>query len=112
MASFFTFKKTLMFLRNISCFISSMCYYVITDKKGDIKMNFLTDPKISFKAKGIMATILNEGYVNGETMLSRSKDGRRSYDGGISELKEQGYIELKQVNDDGRIKWVLNILKK
>lgn len=75
-------------------------------------MNYLTDPNLSFKAKGIMATILNLGYVNGETMLSRSKDGRSSYDRGINELKEQGYIELKQVNDDGYIKWVLNILKK
>ena len=76
-------------------------------------MNYLNDPNISYKAKGIMTIILNEGYENADKMLSYSKDGRASYVAGMNELKKHGYVELKQVNNgQGYITWVLNVLKK
>lgn len=76
-------------------------------------MSYLLDPNISLKAKGIMATILNDGYESREKMLEKSTDGKASYQAGINELKKHGYIELVQTRDEkGFIEWKMNVLKK
>lgn len=76
-------------------------------------MNYLLDPKLSYKAKGIMTTFLEVGYESREQMLGLTIEGKASYQAGLNELKDNGYVELRKTRSkEGYIDWELVILKK
>lgn len=66
------------------------------------KENCLSDPSLSWKAKGIFALIVFEGEKTFNELKSISKDGRDSLRNGLSELKNAGFIVAeKKKNPDG-----------
>ena len=72
-----------------------------------IDKNMISDEKISWKAKGILAYLLSkpDGWVTYATDIEkRSTDGRDAVHSGIKELIAAGYMERKQVRDKGQFK--------
>lgn len=75
---------------------------------------FINDERLSWKAKGIMLYLLSHpddwefrkpDFINGAT------DGEASFDKGLQELKELGYVEHNKTHD-GRIKWEIIVHEK
>lgn len=64
------------------------------------------DPRLSFKAKGIMFYLLtkpDDWTIRVKDLINHSTDGRDSIYNGIKELEEKGYIERKPLKgEDGR----------
>lgn len=72
-----------------------------------IDKNMISDEKISWKAKGILAYLLSkpDGWVTYLTDIEkRSTDGRDSVSSGVKELLSAGYLERKRVREKGRFK--------
>lgn len=70
-----------------------------------IDKSMLSDEKISWKAKGILAYLLSkpDDWVTYVTDIEkRSTDGRDSVNSGIKELIAAGYLERKQLREKGR----------
>ena len=69
---------------------------------------FIEDPRISYKAKGILARLLSkpDDWVIYETELTRAAaDGRDSIRSGIKELIDAGYIRRNRQRDaKGRLR--------
>lgn len=74
--------------------------FVVIDKTG------LQDPKLSFKAKGLLAYLLSlpdDWSVNIRDLANRSTDGRASVAAGLQELLENGYaIHHQKRSTDGK----------
>lgn len=68
---------------------------------------FLSDVRLSWKAKGLLAYLLSKPdnwrvYVS--DLVKRSRDGRDSVYSALRELEEAGYIERRRIKDEkGRI---------
>ena len=70
--------------------------YLIIDKTG------LTDDRLSWKAKGLLAYLLSlpdDWTVRERDLAKRSKDGRDSTRSGIQELIKHGYVLRKRLHD-------------
>lgn len=70
--------------------------YLIIDKTG------LTDDRLSWKAKGLLAYLLSlpdDWTVRERDLAKRSKDGRDSTRSGIQELINNGYVIRKRLHD-------------
>jgi len=68
--------------------------YVMMNKTG------LNDPRLSFKAKGILAYLLSkpdDWKVMVEELINSSADGKRAVYSGLKELETYGYIKRKRV---------------
>lgn len=67
---------------------------------------WLRDPRLSLKAKGLLAYIASHraGYrLTTDQMIEESRDGRDSIRAGLSELAEAGYLARVAVREAGRI---------
>jgi len=78
--------------------------FVIMDKTG------LEDPRLSFKAKGILAYLLSKPdnwYCYSKHLAKVGPDGISAVKTGLRELREAGYLEKRPIKgEDGRIvKW-------
>lgn len=72
-----------------------------------IDKNMLSDSKISWKAKGILAYLLSkpDGWVTYLVDIEKqSTDGRDSVRAGVKELLESGYLERKRVREGGKFR--------
>jgi hypothetical protein len=72
--------------------------YVTLDKR------FLEDPRLGWRAKGILAYLLskpNDWKVMMCDLLERSDDGRDSVYAGLKELEQHGYIERERLRGAG-----------
>lgn len=66
----------------------------------------LNDPRLSFKAKGILAYLMSKPdnwKVVVQDLVNNSADGRDSVYSGINELKRYGYLEKYPVRENGKI---------
>ncbi len=67
---------------------------------------FLEDPRLSFKAKGILAYVLSKPdnwQVRVSDLVKRSDDGETAVYSGLNELKQYGYLRKYPVRIDGKI---------
>lgn len=68
---------------------------------------WLRDPRLSYKAKGLLAYVASHsaGYrLTVQQMISQSRDGRDAVYSGIKELVQVGYLVRVQIrNDDGTV---------
>jgi len=64
------------------------------------KINFLEDPKLSMKAKGIMVFLhsLPKKEATVEEIIAAGPDGRDSVSSGVNELVEHGYVTKEKSN--------------
>ncbi len=72
-----------------------------------IDKNMLSDSKISWKAKGILAYLLSkpDGWITYLVDIEKqSTDGRDSVRAGVKELLEAGYLERKRVREGGKFR--------
>jgi hypothetical protein len=74
----------------------------------------LSDPNISYKAKGILCHLLSHDQdkftITSETLIRHSSDGERSIKSGLDELKKNGYLQItREAGDKGRWKYILNM---
>lgn len=70
-----------------------------------IDKGMLSDEKISWKAKGILAYLLSkpdDWVTYAKDIEKRSTDGRDSVNSGIKELIAAGYLERKQLREKGK----------
>lgn len=75
--------------------------YVVMEKTG------LEDPRLSFKAKGLLAYLLakpNEWQVKVKALAKVGPDGERAVYAALRELLEAGYAERTQTREGGKIK--------
>ena len=78
----------------------------------DILTKCLTDPNLSWKAKGIFVYLTDNAAINFNELLSISKDKRTAIQTGLHELKNHGYLERFAIRDElGRFDFYLNIPK-
>lgn len=77
--------------------------YVVMDK------TFLSDTRLSWKAKGIMAYMLSmpdDWTFYFDELIKHSTDGKSSFKSGFNELKKNGYVRReRQKREDGTFKW-------
>ena len=77
--------------------------YVVMDK------TFLSDTRLSWKAKGIMAYMLSmpdDWTFYLDELVKHSTDGKSSFKSGFNELKKNGYVRReRQKREDGTFKW-------
>lgn len=77
--------------------------YVVIDK------TFLSDKRLSWKAKGIIAYMLSmpdDWVFYLDELSTHSTDGKSSFRSGLNELKKAGYVRRKKYRqDDGTFKW-------
>ena len=77
--------------------------YVVMDK------TFLSDTRLSWKAKGIMAYMLSmpdDWTFYLDELVKHSTDGNSSFRSGFNELKKYGYVRReRQKREDGTFKW-------
>lgn len=77
--------------------------YAVIDK------HFLSDKKISWKAKGIMAYMLSmpdDWTFYLDELVKHSTDGKASFRSGFDELKNAGYVHrIRKRNDVGTFDW-------
>src|SRR5699024_8963784 len=74
--------------------------FVVMDKA------FLNNPKLSWKAKGILAFMLSKPddwtfYI--DELIKHSTDGERSFRSGFKELTDNGYVKRKPIRKGQRI---------
>ncbi len=81
-----------------------------------IKNKLLKDERLSWKARGIMSYLISHDkswkFYKSEILKHSDKDGKESFNSGIKELKEFGYLEINKLKDEkGQYfgyKWTLN----
>lgn len=92
----------LMKLKNTGLIIKSK----LTEKFTTIPNSVLNDPKLSWKAKGILCKLLSnksDWAVYKSQLQQFSSDGRDSTTSGFNELVERGYIvAVRRHNDKGQ----------
>ncbi|MFZ9300935.1 MAG: helix-turn-helix domain-containing protein [Chitinophagaceae bacterium] len=88
----------------------------IKNRQGftQVSNNMLSDPNISYKAKGILCHLLSHDQdkftITSETLIRHSSDGERSIKSGLDELKKNGYLQItREAGDKGRWKYILNM---
>jgi hypothetical protein len=84
--------------------------FVIIDKTA------LEDPKLTFKARGILAYLLakpDDWITNTQNLVNNSdKDGKESVASGLKELETCGYLRRKRVRDSkGCFRWEINVFE-
>lgn len=68
-----------------------------------IDTHFLSDDRLSFKAKGVLSYLLskpNGWQVYVADLVKRSKDGRDAVYSALRELEAAGYVERRQTRDE------------
>lgn len=76
----------------------------------DVINKCLNDPRISWKAKGILVYLSNNSSIVFDKLLEVSKDRRTALQNGLQELKLGGYLDRFAIRDDfGKINFYLNI---
>lgn len=73
---------------------------------AQINKKVLEDPRLSYKAKGIMAYLLSrpdDWIVRHKDLVNRSTDGKDSVSSGLKELKQLGYLQELVWRDKNRI---------
>ena len=84
--------------------------YVVLDKTA------LNDPRLSWKAKGIIAFMLSKPddwtfYL--KELMSNATDGEDSFRSGFNELKKHGYVKRVRNRDEkGKIRWETLVFEK
>jgi hypothetical protein len=88
----------------------------IKNRQGftQVSNTMLSDPNISYKAKGILCHLLSHDQdkftITSETLIRHSSDGERSIKSGLDELKKNGYLQItREAGDKGRWKYILNM---
>jgi hypothetical protein len=88
----------------------------IKNREGftQVSNNMLSDPNISYKAKGILCHLLSHDQdrftITSETLIRHSSDGGRAIKSGLDELKKNGYLQItREAGDKGRWKYILNM---
>ena len=83
--------------------------YVMIDRRP------IDNPKLSFKAKGILTYLMSrpDGWeVSVADLIKRSTDGEASVRAGLKELKEAGHMRYTQSRKSGRITgWLIEIFE-
>lgn len=70
---------------------------------SNIPSSWIQDPRLSFKALGILAAFVDHGgHVTQETLAAESRDGKNAIASGIRELVGAGYLQLRR--DNGRMR--------
>lgn len=67
-----------------------------------IGCDFLDDKKLTYKAKGILTYLLtrpDNWRFNKSQVMGMSEGGESSFDSGIKELKERGYLRIEKSSD-------------
>jgi len=81
--------------------------FVILDK------TFINDPRLSFKAKGILTYLLSKPdnwTIRIKDLMNHSQDGEHSIYSGLNELKACGYYKRQPVRIGNRIAYWENII--
>ncbi len=84
----------------------SQCNVIRHHKKSNfviIDSKILNNPRLSWKAKGLLAYLLSkpDGWQFYETEIAkRSKDGRDSVATGLKELENEGYLQRSWIRND------------
>ena len=77
---------------------------------------YLNDPNLSFKAKGILTYFLSlpgDWVIYFEEIITHSSDGIRSFRSGIDELITEGYIRRYPIRENGVIvRWETEVYEK
>lgn len=76
-----------------------------SDPFARVDRRILSDPRLSWKAKGILAYLLghsNDWQVRVTDIIKRSTDGRDAVYSAMKELREIGYAELAQIRKGGK----------
>lgn len=88
----------------------------IKNRQGftQVSNNMLSDPNMSYKAKGILCHLLSHDQdkfiITSGTLIRHSSDGERSIKSGLNELKKNGYLQItREAGDKGRWKYILNM---
>jgi len=88
----------------------------IKNRQGftQVSNNMLSDPNMSYKAKGILCHLLSHDQdkfiITSGTLIRHSSDGERSIKSGLNELKKNGYLQITRgAGDKGRWKYILNM---
>lgn len=86
----------------------------ITTEFTTLKNKLLNDTNLSFKARGLLAFMLSLPsdwkFYSSEIVKHSNKDGQASINSAIKELKENGYLEIRQVFKDGKFsgnEWIV-----
>jgi hypothetical protein len=70
-------------------------------------MTYLTDPHLSFKARGLLAYLLSlepdELVTSAETLATVGRDGRDAVLSGLRELEDRDYLEREAVREGGPV---------
>jgi hypothetical protein len=90
---------------------------VLCGRKEDpfarVSKTMLTDNRLSFKAKGILAYLLGKPphwKVRVTDLANQSTEGPASIRAGLMELRQHGYCELTCLRDGGKVKeWVWKV---
>jgi len=78
----------------------------------------LSDTKLSWKARGMYSFLVSKATIDGwdfnrEWLIGQScPDGKASFDNGMKELKDSGYIRITKQFLQGRISYKWEILEK
>lgn len=84
--------------------------FVMMDKRA------LSDPKLSYKAKGILAYLLSRPdnwTINVSDVVNHSPDGEFAVRTGIKELIAAGYVQRKvERNEKHIIRWVMEVYEQ
>ena len=73
----------------------------------------LNDPRLSWKAKGILAYLLSkpaDWVILSADLITKSTDARDSVQAGMAELAKAGYARLETIRENGRVagnQWVI-----
>jgi len=65
-------------------------------------MDYILDQEISWKAKGILAFLLQYPDVHVKDIVAQATDGRNGVMTGINELEARGYLQKIQERSRGR----------
>jgi hypothetical protein len=76
----------------------------LQDPFARVPKSALDNPRLSFKAKGVLAYLLGKpvGWkVRIKDLMNRSTDGRDAVRSGLNELRNEGYAKYEQIRCDG-----------
>ena len=88
----------------------------IKNRQGftQVSNQMLSDPNISYKAKGILCHLLSHDQerfvITSSTLIKNSREGEKAIQTGILELKRNGYLQIVQeAGNKGKWTYILNM---
>ena len=88
----------------------------IKNRQGftQVSNQMLSDPAISYKAKGILCHLLSHDQekfvITSNTLIRNSREGEKAIQTGILELKRNGYLQIVQESGNkGKWTYILNM---